>query len=142
MQQRSTFLRNRHLKFGGKLKTLIIYCNSFFNREGNISLPREAVGLKSKFRGTLGLIEKPVQRKRRYIGDLTGEDFGTPRKRQRNPQLVKEVVYKQRSKINSLQATVRRLRNKITNLNSLIQHLRTNRCLHKYCIQLKMFYFY
>lgn len=58
------------------------------------------------------------------MGDISSDDFSTPRKSKRHFKLAKEQILKQQKKIKTLQSTVRRLKAKITSLNALLALLR------------------
>lgn len=55
---------------------------------------------------------------------MSTDDFSSPKKRQRNFEVVKKTIIKQRNRIKSLNSTVRRLKSRITNLNSLLKMLK------------------
>lgn len=65
-----------------------------------------------------------VFRKKRYAGDLSSEDFGTPRKAKKNFNIMKKALGSQRRKNKSLQSTVCYLRNRIRSSNSLLKYLK------------------
>lgn len=63
-------------------------------------------------------------RKRCYVGDISSDDFSTPRKAVKHARVMKKAVQMQRKKIKGLQTTVGRLKNRITNLNKFLELLR------------------
>ncbi|CAH0558772.1 unnamed protein product [Brassicogethes aeneus] len=84
-------------------------------------VPESLVGPDSVFRGKLALVNVPKKRKRdAYVGDLSSDDFDSPKKRRRKIAFIKKVVEEKRKKVHGLQTTVRRLRKRITSLKSLL----------------------
>ncbi|KAG5881834.1 hypothetical protein JTB14_013025 [Gonioctena quinquepunctata] len=74
-----------------------------------------------------------ISQKKKAVTDLSTSDFSTPRKARRNFRSMKKTVLCQKTKIKTLQQSVRRLRSKVTNLNSLINHLKSKSLVHEDC---------
>lgn len=62
--------------------------------------------------------------RKRYLGDLTSDDFSTPRKAKRHFNAIKQTVIKQRKVVKNLHNTVRRLKLRTNNLTDLIKLLK------------------
>ncbi|KAJ8933504.1 hypothetical protein NQ314_013969 [Rhamnusium bicolor] len=59
----------------------------------------------------------------RHSGNLTEEDFGTPRKTKRNLQLLKSTIAMKQRRLEMTQQQNRRLKRKIASLKELLSHL-------------------
>lgn len=81
------------------------------------------VGPSSRYRGKLSLVSKPKKRKL-YVGDLSSDDFSSPKKAKRHFRFLKTTIFNQRKKIKVLQQNVRRLRGKINSMESLVRLLK------------------
>ncbi|XP_074031294.1 uncharacterized protein [Leptinotarsa decemlineata] len=71
--------------------------------------------------------------KRKAPDDLATSDFSTPRKVRRNLKTMKKILTGQKTKIRTLQQSVRRLRSKVTNSDSLINHLKAKSLVREDC---------
>ncbi|KAJ8932474.1 hypothetical protein NQ314_014633 [Rhamnusium bicolor] len=61
----------------------------------------------------------------RHSGNLTEEDFGTPRKTKRNLQLLKNTIAMKQRRLEMTQQQNRRLKRKIASLKELLSHRNT-----------------
>ncbi|KAG5863128.1 hypothetical protein JTB14_016775 [Gonioctena quinquepunctata] len=73
-----------------------------------------------------------ISQKKKAVIDLSTSDFQLCKAR-RNFRSMKKTVLGQKTKIKTLQQSVRRLRSKVTNLNSLINHLKSKSLVHEDC---------
>ncbi|CAH1981922.1 unnamed protein product [Acanthoscelides obtectus] len=71
------------------------------------------------------LDKKKSKRKIRYVGDISSEDFSTPKKAKRNFRNLKSALDSEKKKRRGLQTTVTTLRRRIKTLSSLLKLLRS-----------------
>ncbi|CAH1974848.1 unnamed protein product [Acanthoscelides obtectus] len=64
------------------------------------------------------------RRLKRYVGDLSSDDFSTPRKSKSNYRLMKSSLMTLRKKVKSLQTSVAALRRRIKTLSGLLKLLK------------------
>ncbi|CAH1955238.1 unnamed protein product [Acanthoscelides obtectus] len=74
---------------------------------------------------TIQKVKPPCKRRlKRYVGDLSSDDFSTPRKAKSNYQLMKTSLMRLRKKVKSLQTSVGALRRRIKTLSGLLKLLK------------------
>ncbi|CAH1963706.1 unnamed protein product [Acanthoscelides obtectus] len=74
---------------------------------------------------TILKVRPPCNRRlKRYVGDLSSDDFSTPRKAKSNYPLMKTSLMRLRKKVKSLQTTVGALQRRIKTLSGLLKLLK------------------
>ncbi|CAH2012455.1 unnamed protein product [Acanthoscelides obtectus] len=74
---------------------------------------------------TIQKVRPPCKRRlKRYVGDLSSDDFSTPRKAKSNYRLMKSSLMRLRKKVKSFQTSVGALRRRIKTLGGLLKLLK------------------